>query len=897
MNRKLLALALAVLLPLGLLAGSGDVNGDGKVNVVDIIELINYLKGNPSEKFNILQADVNLSGSVDEYDVESLTEKILSGDNVEIYFKPSKDEYHLINPGSQFLYVSIDTNLDYESSGGYIYTVTECEGDWLKSEGNYLQYDNNFTGKDREAKVTIKPEKYDISCTVRLIQHDAVIGNRSSYHTTTCQPQGGILEVPIVGNTSLDVKVGSRDFITYEEKDIPSYLHRLDDEIRDGNRIIRFNVDANESDEERYSYDAFTIQVGDGNEVNFYFRQLGKNAPSFDEQKEALKNLYESTNGDKWIYHTNWLTDKPVNQWHGVNNDQWGNDTIIGDYILSLQLQENMLRGALSSDFHQLMWIPNLNIEGNGIYGKIDDPIKNHPMWGIHGWNIILQSPWASSGKTLDLNNAVLKLDNTAIDHVNGDEKWSDDLFSKHELSTIMIGIPSDYMANIHLSYHNKGYSTIVSTYGWLGGVRDETVETSETYPIKDINYIWNCEWSDKQLSGLRNMGTWYVMDKKGQLVSCLYRDWDVPESWYAHQVDSICRAKLGEPEDHESFVSSYYTSENYSADGEVVILQQATEGKGIDIVFMGDAYVDKDMDFEGKYETDMRQGMECFFAVEPYKSLRNRFNVYAVKVVSPNDRFGDDCKQKLNYDDETCFSYAQKIDGIDMDHVTIVNIVNNPDLFRVSGYANMYDKGSSVAHIERGGPSSIIVHEAGGHGFAKLLDEYIFGGYEENHTKEGENEGFRNWVKTEYHDKGWGMNISATDNAEEVPWAHFLKDDRYKDEIGIYKGAWMWPEELWRPSENSVMNNDYTWFNAPSREAIYKRIMKLSEGDTWTYDYETFVTFDAPIREAYKAGQSRSRARGAGVQQRRIESRPPTIYKGTWRDAGKCEKIEYTSR
>jgi hypothetical protein len=70
---------------------------------------------------------------------------------------------------------------------------------------------------------------------------------------------------------------------------------------------------------------------------------------------------------------------------------------------------------------------------------------------------------------------------------------------------------------------------------------------------------------------------------------------------------------------------------------------------------------------------------------------------------------------------------------------------------------------------------------------------------------------------------------------------------------------------------------------------------MKLSEGDDWEYDYETFVAFDAPAREAYKAAQSRSESRGTSAQQRRIESRPPTIYKGTWRDAGKCEKVEYS--
>ena len=70
--------------------------------------------------------------------------------------------------------------------------------------------------------------------------------------------------------------------------------------------------------------------------------------------------------------------------------------------------------------------------------------------------------------------------------------------------------------------------------------------------------------------------------------------------------------------------------------------------------------------------------------------------------------------------------------------------------------------------------------------------------------------------------------------------------------------------------------------------------VMKLSEGDDWTYDYEKFVEFDAPVREAYKQARSKARSKVDHQKQRRIESRPPTVYKGTWRDAGKCEKVEY---
>ena len=42
-------------------------------------------------------------------------------------------------------------------------------------------------------------------------------------------------------------------------------------------------------------------------------------------------------------------------------------------------------------------------------------------------------------------------------------------------------------------------------------------------------------------------------------------------------------------------------------------------------------------------------------------------------------------------------------------------------------------------------------------------------------------------------------------------------------------------------------MNDSYnhSTFSAPCRSIIYTRIMKLSEGETWKYDYNAFKTWD----------------------------------------------------
>ena len=47
----------------------GDANGDGDIDVADVVAAINYIMGNPSSNFNLLAADLNGDGEVDIFDV------------------------------------------------------------------------------------------------------------------------------------------------------------------------------------------------------------------------------------------------------------------------------------------------------------------------------------------------------------------------------------------------------------------------------------------------------------------------------------------------------------------------------------------------------------------------------------------------------------------------------------------------------------------------------------------------------------------------------------------------------------------------------------------------------------------------------------------------------------
>lgn len=291
------------------------------------------------------------------------------------------------------------------------------------------------------------------------------------------------------------------------------------------------------------------------------------------------------------------------------------------------------------------------------------------------------------------------------------------------------------------------------------------------------------------------------------------------------------------------------HVSTDFSKDGEVTTLQKATTGKGINLVLMGDAYTDIDMAPGGHYETMMRSVMDVFFSVEPYKSFRNRFNVYMVKAVSRNCMIGEGMETALKTKNgegraltgnvDICFNYAMKVPSItSKNNLTIIAMVNNLS----TGAANtgVYEYDSSVAFVStyndlRSMYSDIVIHEACGHGFAHLADEY-----QEVEGAPSSSEVER--MKKQWAGKGWWANIDFTNDPSKIKWAHFLTDSRYKASTGIFKGGSTYTQGVWRPSEDSWMNEYAPYFNAPSREAIYKRMMLLS-GET--YSFEKFADYD----------------------------------------------------
>ncbi len=298
------------------------------------------------------------------------------------------------------------------------------------------------------------------------------------------------------------------------------------------------------------------------------------------------------------------------------------------------------------------------------------------------------------------------------------------------------------------------------------------------------------------------------------------------------------------------------YTSSDYSQDGQVTKIHSATVGKGIDVVFVGDAFADKDQDLFNKY---VELGKEAFFTEEPFRSTKDRFNIYRIGSVSKNGiitQEGGDTKFSAQFGDGTyisgdhdaVFRFVQdKMPSVNLKKTIVFVIVNKA---KYAGTCWMFSDNKAVCYVplcrNENEYAQTLRHEGCGHGFGKLADEYFYDSM--GRIPDDEVSELKKWKGFAY---GFHENVDLTSDPNTILWSKFISDSRYSGKVGVYEGGYTYPYGVYRPTDNSIMRYNTGGFNAPSREAIYKKIMKFSEGDAWTYDYETFVVFDAPARSA----------------------------------------------
>ena len=331
------------------------------------------------------------------------------------------------------------------------------------------------------------------------------------------------------------------------------------------------------------------------------------------------------------------------------------------------------------------------------------------------------------------------------------------------------------------------------------------------------------------------------------------------------------------------------YLSSDYSADGKVELLNKATEGKGIPIVMMGDGFIDQEI-ADSTYARTMQQAMENLFSEEPIRSLRDYFNVYQVTAVSPRNRFDgisstafgtvpDRQTMGIDVDAKAVMKYIKKVENIDSLN-TLAVVILNTNLSRGVTYmmgSNKIDYNYSIAlcpvidSLKSETFRQVLTHEAVGHGFAKLADEYV------RSTEGSATEDDIKRLK-ELHEKwAWFMNVDSEKDSTKVIWTQFIYDPEFVNEqISAYEGGYTFFKGVYRPTQESMMRSNNAPFNAPSRQAIYNKVMQLGLGKNPSY--EEFVAFDQQHKPTVWTYQSRTRSNGWGEW---LHPAPPRII---WR-------------
>lgn len=553
-----------------------------------------------------------------------------------------------------------------------------------------------------------------------------------------------------------------------------------------------------------------------------------------------------------------------------------------------LNLPGNQFSGPIPAELSNLALMEKssmrnrIELQNNHFSGKIPEAFRNWPEWH-QNWGYII------SGNHLEFTEVMPLIPSFETTTIDG-KRISSEMVKDQELTVLFQSAswcpfsPAiiDALKDIYPTYKDKGLEVFCYS--------SEDENTVKAF-ADSYGFSWPTFVNDYGPNGkLPPLGIDYypinsipsvtIFDRSGRLV---YYQFGTDGS-----LTEFIESQLGDG------VTELYESADYAADGTAHTLQTATSGAGIDIILMGDGYSDR-LIADGTYASVMQKATDAFFSEEPYKSFRDCFNVYYVDVVSKNERYTGETAFSTWYgsgtavggNDAKVIEYVRKmIPDSRMDDATVIVLMNR-DYYAGTCYmyppaGGDYGSGLSVSYFPVSSFettfSGLVSHEAGGHGFGKLADEYY---YASNGTIPQSK--IDEYISTAAY--GWWRNGDFTSDPAAVKWSAFLNDDRYSAEgLGVYEGAFTYYYGAWRPTRNSIMNNNTGGFNAPSRYAIWYKIGKLAYGASWNGSYEDFVAWDA-INRTSASHAPRKAQRQNYVEKDFQPLAPPVVVHHSWRD------------
>ncbi|QKJ32394.1 hypothetical protein HQ865_22400 [Mucilaginibacter mali] len=274
-----------------------------------------------------------------------------------------------------------------------------------------------------------------------------------------------------------------------------------------------------------------------------------------------------------------------------------------------------------------------------------------------------------------------------------------------------------------------------------------------------------------------------------------------------------LCSCRLNQDPKPASFIQ-------YRNDREVVPLLASSAPAAVNVVILGDGYEKKDLQVGGEFDTKAKGVVNYLFTTAPFSSYKEYFNIYEVCAESKDNKPGNNVPNEntafntalltatnlFSANNKKCSDYARLAVSNGTINLIILLVNNAENASYLDNQLDIVPAGDKYL--------SVLLHKIG-HTFADLGEES---------ANTGDQPVLKNAVA------GY-PNLDVTTDPAKVKWASYLKLKTYSPVVGIYEGGYFVSKGVYRPEQNSVMRDPYTYsnFNAPCREAIAKRICKIT--------------------------------------------------------------------
>ncbi len=248
-----------------------------------------------------------------------------------------------------------------------------------------------------------------------------------------------------------------------------------------------------------------------------------------------------------------------------------------------------------------------------------------------------------------------------------------------------------------------------------------------------------------------------------------------------------------------------------------------------IDILFLAEGYTENEME---KFLADAERSAGYIFSEEPFKSMRESFNIRAVKSISKDS--GTDIPGQSIWKNTvvnssfytfgierymTTMDYASVCDVASNTHYDQIYILVNTDKYGGGGMYNLY----SISAADNEASRAVVIHEFG-HAFGGLADEYYNSAV-----------AYTDYFNLEV--EPWNPNLTTLVDFD-TKWKEMLdkdtpiptpQEENFEATTGVYEGGGYVAKDVYRPMIDCRMHTNDAAFCPVCADALIQMINRYT--------------------------------------------------------------------